>query len=214
MTASDPGSLSIDTLTLRASGSEFTYDLKLNANGPLVFHGDRGYSVKSAGGQASYYYSQPSYQVQGHLDLPSGKVKVSGSAWLDREWSSQPLSKDQYGWDWVSLNFDDGSKLMGFQLRQSDGQNFASATWIDADGSSVSYANNEVRLTEMARSEAAGRSLPTTWRVELPKQGIDVTLEALNKRAWMDTSFPYWEGPVNIRGSHGGVGYLEMTGYE
>jgi predicted secreted hydrolase len=30
----------------------------------------------------------------------------------------------------------------------------------------------------------------------------------------MGTSFPYWEGPVRINGSHSGMGYLEMTGYE
>jgi predicted secreted hydrolase len=31
--------------------------------------------------------------------------------------------------------------------------------------------------------------------------------------SWMATSFPYWEGPIGFRGSHSGVGYLEMTGY-
>jgi len=30
----------------------------------------------------------------------------------------------------------------------------------------------------------------------------------------MDTSIPYWEGPVRVTGSHTGRGYLEMTGYE
>ncbi|MBN9582606.1 MAG: hypothetical protein J0G37_14030, partial [Afipia sp.] len=30
---------------------------------------------------------------------------------------------------------------------------------------------------------------------------------------WMGTRVAYWEGPVAISGSHGGVGYLEMTGY-
>jgi predicted secreted hydrolase len=29
----------------------------------------------------------------------------------------------------------------------------------------------------------------------------------------MATSFPYWEGPIRFKGSHSGVGYLEMTGY-
>jgi predicted secreted hydrolase len=29
----------------------------------------------------------------------------------------------------------------------------------------------------------------------------------------MGTSFPYWEGPIRVAGSHTGVGYLEMTGY-
>jgi len=35
----------------------------------------------------------------------------------------------------------------------------------------------------------------------------------LNARSWMGTSFPYWEGPISFKGSHTGLGYLEMTGY-
>ena len=89
----------------------------LQAEGPLVLQGDRGYSVKSAGGQASHYYSQPFYRVTGRLDLPAGPVAVTGQAWLDREWSSQPLAADQTGWDWFSLSFDTGEKMMGFVLR-------------------------------------------------------------------------------------------------
>jgi predicted secreted hydrolase len=77
-----------DRLTLKASGEGFGYALELQALGPLVLQGDKGYSVKSAGGQASHYYSQPFYAVTGELQLPGGPVAVTGSAWLDREWSS------------------------------------------------------------------------------------------------------------------------------
>ena len=204
----------IAALALSASGTDFDYKLSLSTDKPLVFHGDKGYSVKSAGGQASYYYSQPFYTVEGHLNLPSGRIKVTGNAWLDREWSSQPLSEDQHGWDWVSLSFDDGSKLMGFQLRQSRGDNFTSATWISADGQTTTFAKDKLKMTPLATSRTADRDVPTRWRVQLPQKGVDVTVEALNSQAWMDTSFPYWEGPVNITGSHAGVGYLEMTGYQ
>ena len=30
----------------------------------------------------------------------------------------------------------------------------------------------------------------------------------------MGTSFPYWEGPISFAGSHRGVGYLELTGFQ
>ena len=97
-----------DELSLKASGSNFSYRMSLEANGPIVFHGDKGYSIKSSEGQASYYYSQPFFKIKGTLTLPEGPINVSGSAWLDREWSSQPLSENQLGWDWFSLSFDDG----------------------------------------------------------------------------------------------------------
>lgn len=204
----------IDTLRLRAAGPEFGYDMALQAEGPLVFHGEGGFSVKSSEGQASYYYSQPFYRIAGTLILPEGEVAVTGSAWLDREWSSQPLSETQSGWDWFSLSFESGEKLMGFQLRQTDGAHYSSSTWIMPDGSTTAYPNGAFAAVPLARSNVAGREVPTAWRVTLPDRGLDVDVSAINPNAWMDLSIPYWEGPVKVEGSHAGRGYLEMTGYE
>jgi predicted secreted hydrolase len=203
-----------DRLTLHAQGSDFGYDMRLEAEGPLVFHGDGGYSVKSAAGQASYYYSQPFYRIEGTLHLPQGAVAVEGRAWLDREWSSQPLADTQSGWDWFSLSLEGGDKLMGFQLRQTDGGRYSSATWIAADGRTTAFPDGAFVAEPLATSRVAGRDVPTRWRVRLPEKDVDVTVEALNADAWMGLSIPYWEGPVRLRGSHGGEGYLEMTGYE
>ncbi len=202
-----------DALTMTASGPDFAYDMDLTATGPLIFHGADGYSVKSASGQASYYYSQPFYEVAGTLTLPSGEVAVTGNAWLDREWSSQPLAEDQEGWDWFSLSFEDGTKLMGFLLRQTDGSAYSSATWIDAE-STTAYGDGAFSARPLAMAKVAGREIPTSWQVTLPDRGVDVTVTAIYDGAWMETSVPYWEGPVTVSGSHQGKGYLEMTGYE
>lgn len=205
---------SFDDLSLSARGTEFAYDLDLQANGPLIFHGDAGFSVKSAEGQASYYYSQPFYEVSGTLTLPAGDVEVTGSAWLDREWSSQPLAETQSGWDWFSLSFDTGDKLMGFLLREDGGASFSSATWIAADGTTTAYPDGAFAAQPLEVREVAGRDVPTQWAVQLQDHNIDVTVTALNPNSWMALSIPYWEGPVAVTGSHTGRGYLEMTGYE
>ena len=201
------------TLTMTASGPDFAYDMVLNSDGPLVFHGDEGYSVKSAEGQASFYYSQPFYAIEGTLILPTGSIEVAGAAWLDREWSSQPLSDNQTGWDWFSLSLEDG-KLMGFRLRQTDGSYYTSATWIDPNGTTTSYSNSAFEADPVTISDVGGRDVPTTWNVRLPDRGVDVEVTAINPQAWMDTSVPYWEGPIIVLGSHTGRGYLEMTGYD
>ncbi len=201
-----------DTLRLTASGPDFAYDVGLTVAGPLVLHGQNGYSVKSAAGQASHYYSQPSFKLTGTLTLPQGKVMVTGSAWLDREWSSQPLGADQTGWDWFSLSFDSGDKMMGFVLRGA--KDYTSATWIGADGRTEALPDGAFTATPLLEHRVAGRTLPVEWRVQLPAKGVDVTVAALNRDAWMATSVPYWEGPVTVSGSHGGRGYLEMTGYD
>lgn len=207
------GADDLSTLTLHAQGTDFAYDLQLSATGPLVLHGDRGYSVKSAAGQASHYYSQPAYAVTGGLQLPDGPVAVTGQGWLDREWSSQPLAADQTGWDWFSLSFDDGARMMGFALRGADGV-FVSGTWINQDATSEPLTSGGLRLDPLEYASVAGREIPVRWRVRVPDKGLDVEVAGLNPQAWMDTSFAYWEGPVRISGSHTGAGYLEMTGYE
>lgn len=200
------------TLRMTASGVNFAYDLGLRANGPLVLHGQGGYSVKSGAGQASYYYSQPFFDVAGTLTLPSGQVAVTGQAWLDHEWSSQPLAQDQTGWDWFSLSFETGEKMMGFVLRGD--QDYTAATWINADGTAEAMPDGAFVAQSLDRHSVASHEVPTKWRVQLPMRGLDVIVSALNPDTWMATSVPYWEGPVTISGSHRGVGYLEMTGYD
>lgn len=209
MTSSD----NLSSLSLNAGGPEFGFTLDMTSNTPLVLHGDAGYSVKSAGGQASYYYAQPSYSVIGTLTLPTGPVTVTGNGWLDREWSSQPLSDDQTGWDWFSLAMQDGSRLMGFLLRNS-GKGFSSATWIGPDGDVVTYGDGAFLAKPLEFAQVAGRQIPIRWQVDLPAKNISVEMTALNPQSWMETSFAYWEGPVHFSGTHTGRGYLEMTGYD
>ncbi len=207
-----PGDDALSQFSLTASGPDFSYDLAMRAEGPLVLQGDRGYSVKSAAGQASHYYSQPFLQVTGTLNLPVGEVPVTGQAWIDREWSSQPLAEDQTGWDWFSLMFDDGARLMGFVLRDG-GPGFTSGTWIAADGTPSPLEPGALQAEPLVTAEVAGREIPVEWRLVLPERGLDVTLAPLNQQSWMATSVPYWEGPIRFGGSHSGRGYLEMTGY-
>ena len=139
---------------------------------------------------------------------------MTGSAWLDREWSSQPLSESQTGWDWFSIGFDDGSKMMGFVLRDRAGDDYSAATWITPEGDPTPYPDGAFRAEPLSWHTVEGREVPTRWRLLLADREIDVEVQALNPNAWMSTSFPYWEGPVRVSGSHTGQGYLEMTGYE
>ncbi|WP_101068151.1 lipocalin-like domain-containing protein [Roseovarius salinarum] len=208
-----PEADALDRLRLSATTPRIGYDLTLRAEGPLVFHGRDGYSVKSEDGQASHYYSQPFYRAEGTLALPGGDVGVTGRAWLDREWSSQPLSESQSGWDWISLHLEDGAKLMAFRLRDRDGPPFLSGTWIAPDGTATPMHGPDIAMTPRGTARVAGRTVPVAWRVEAPARDLDVTLRARNPDAWMDLNFAYWEGPVAVSGTHTGAGYLEMTGY-
>ena len=202
----------LSALNVNASGDGFSYRLDLEARGPLVLQGELGYSVKSAQGQASFYYSQPFYDVTGTITVGGKDVAVTGQAWFDHEWSSQPLAKEQTGWDWFSFHFADGAKLMGFRLRDA-GEGFTSATWIAADGTPEPQPPGALRVTPLAWKDVKGHRVPVQWKVALPGKGLEVTTSPVNPDAWMDTQVSYWEGPVRLEGTHPGQGYVEMTGY-
>jgi predicted secreted hydrolase len=203
----------IAPLEINASGTDFAYALRLDADRALVLQGEGGYSRKSERGQASYYYSQPFFKAAGSITIDDRPVAVTGQAWMDREWSSQPLASDQSGWDWFSLHLNSGEKLMLFRLRQTDGRHYASGNWILPDGKTRQIASADITLTPKTLTPVEGRTIPTTWDIAIPALSLALECVPLNPRSWMATSFPYWEGPISFAGSHSGVGYLEMTGY-
>lgn len=200
-------------LRLTASDAAFRYDLSLTTPKPLVFHGKQGFSQKSEAGQASYYYSQPFFDVAGDISVGTETLTVTGKAWLDREWSSQPLQDSQTGWDWFSLHLENGEKLMLFRLRDAKKGDYFSGTWISTDGTATALQPDEIIMTPLETARIADRDLPISWRLQVPGKDLDIETTALNADSWMNTSIPYWEGPIHVRGSHAGVGYLEMTGY-
>jgi predicted secreted hydrolase len=203
----------IAPLALTASGADFSYALRLDADRALVLQGDGGYSRKSEREQASYYYSQPYFTVTGSITVDDKQAEVTGQAWLDREWSSQPLAPDQSGWDWLSLHLNSGEKLMLYRMRQTDGNHYGSGKWFARDGTALEIASADLTMTPRAVTEIEGRKIPTAWRIAIAKLALTIECIPLNARSWMGTSFPYWEGPIRFSGSHTGLGYLEMTGY-
>ncbi|NVN88481.1 MAG: iron ABC transporter permease [Rhodopseudomonas sp.] len=203
----------LSPLDVAASAADFSYTLRLTAERPLVLQGDSGYSRKSERGQASYYYSQPFFAARGSISIDGKPIEVTGRAWMDREWSSQPLSSDQTGWDWFSLHLQSGEKLMLFRLRQADGRNYFAGNWIGLDGKSVQLSATAIEIRPTASTAIGERQLPTSWRIAIPERGLSIDTIPLNPSSWMGTSFPYWEGPIAFSGSQSGIGYLEMTGY-
>ncbi len=106
----------------RVATPDFTLDLRLIPSGPPVLNGRGGFSQKTPDPTAaSYYYSRPQLAVTGQLRLDGVDREVSGQAWLDHEWSSELLSPEAAGWDWIGINLHDGGSLMAFQMRHRDG---------------------------------------------------------------------------------------------
>lgn len=204
----------LETIQLVSSGLDFSVSLKFSTNISPVLQGVNGFSKKSEYEGASHYYSQPFYTVKGWVILKGERHIVEGVGWLDREWSSNLLNTSQIGWDWFSLHLDNRQKIMLFKVRQNDGDDFISGAWIKQDGTKELLKANEILLEETAYSTIKGKEIPTEWKISfLGSNNVVINTKALNIDSWMDTSFPYWEGPISFSGDLSGVGYLEMTGY-
>ena len=199
---------------------EFTIDSQIKVNldfttdKPFVKHGEQGFSRKLRNSeQASYYYSQPHIQVSGELKMPTGIVEVTGNAWFDHEWTSQYLSPLTQGWDWFSIHFDDGAKLMLFNMRHKQSTDYWSGTLITKDGNVIHLTEQDIQGKVTKRDKVEGRLLPLYWSIQLPKQHIDIQIAPMQTKQWNPGIFAYYEGGTLISGSHSGVGFIELTGY-
>ena len=212
---------------LTASDRDIKLALELAEGKRPVIHGERGVSEKgNAAGNASHYYSLTRMPTRGTLSFGGETYSVEGQSWMDHEFGTSFLEKEQIGWDWFSLQLEDGSDLMLFQLRRSDGSldRHSSGTWIGADGKSTPIRVSDfiLRPGDMWRSELSGARYPVTWEMEVSRQDLRLRLstpvENQELRTERSTGVTYWEGTVDVEGTRAGRpvrgrGYLEMTGY-
>lgn len=211
---------------LKAADKGFGLELQLEEGKPPIIHGAQGVSQKGAQpGNASHYYSLTRMPTRGALLLNGQRVEVAGASWMDHEFGTSYLEQGQLGWDWFSIQLEDGSELMLYRFRRQDGSRdpLSSGTLIAANGQTTSLKFNEFELTPQQEwRSASGATYPVEWRVQVPARGLDLTVRAALDKQEMrtegSTGVSYWEGAVIVTGTAQqqavvGRGYLEMTGY-
>ncbi|OGA19433.1 MAG: hydrolase [Betaproteobacteria bacterium RIFCSPLOWO2_12_FULL_63_13] len=201
--------------------SEFDYALKFRPAQPLLLQGEAGFSRKGPdAGQASYYYSRPHMQVSGIVTVKGRKSAVTGSTWLDHEWSSQALAPEAAGWDWVGLNLVDGGALMAFRIRdRRAGLFWAGGTHRDGTGRVRVLRPGEIDFTPLRHWRSPRTQIEYPVMMRIKAGNIELVLgpsmddQELDARA--STGTIYWEGAVRAheRTRLAGRGYLELTGY-
>ncbi len=208
---------------LHAAQDDLILDLTLTDSKGPILQGDQGYSQKGPEpGNASYYYSQTRLESRGTIQIGEQTLAVSGLSWKDHEFSTSALSPGQVGWDWFSIQLDDGSELMLFHLRRADGSidPFSSGTLIAPDGSTqaLTLADFEITVQDTWRSPHSGAEYPAAWQITIPSAQLELQIEPHLADQELILSFVYWEGAVKVTGEHQGQtvtgnGYIEMTGY-
>jgi predicted secreted hydrolase len=201
-------------------GDDFGLDLVLTPTQAAILQGEGGYSQKGPSPlEASHYYSLPQLQVSGTVTREGAPMAVTGTAWLDREWSSTLLNPRAVGWDWLGLNMDNGGALTLFRVRDAKGGDvWAGGSYRDKAGHQTRLGPGDVRFLpgRRWRSSRTGATYPVApkVRVQLPGRTLELPVTPLFDDQELDSRRGggpvYWEGAVTVPG---GRGYLEMTGY-
>jgi predicted secreted hydrolase len=199
---------------LDAVTDHFRFHLDLKPLKPFVIEGENGISQKSEGkGRASYYISFPRLSATGEITSADGRHEVTGQAWMDHEWFTEQLATDQVGWDWFSVQLDNNTELMLFDLRKRDGSidPYSSGTFVDSAGHARHLKIAEFTLEPLRK----WGKYPVEWRIRIPLLKVDLVCKAALESQELKSSAgsSYWEGAVTYEGSNRGAGYLEMTGY-
>src|SRR5574341_131690 len=215
------------TQKLRASDGTIGVQLTLSPEKSLVVHGTGGISRKgSASGQASHYYSFTRLATAGTLSIGVEQFDVTGTSWMDHEFGSADLDEHLMGWDWFSMQFDDGTDLMLYRLRRTDGSAdpASSGTIIDRDGRTQHLTVKDFTMEPTAfwTSPKTKARYPQRWHMVIPSMKLsrDIAPRLADQElaTSRSTQVTYWEGAVQVIGtSQGrplrGQGYMELTGY-
>jgi predicted secreted hydrolase len=212
---------------LRAGDKDLGIELLLEPQKKPLVHGQNGISQKAEGaGYASHYYSITRLKTEGKISLKGKEYPVRGISWMDHEFGSSQLREYQAGWDWFSVQLDQGADLMLYQIRHKDGKidPYSSGTILYADGSQRHLSSKEFQIEPLDRwkSPRSGATYPSKWRIRIPGHRIELILDPTVKDQELitkeSTRVTYWEGSVKVEGKFEdspvkGAGYVELTGY-
>ncbi len=208
------------------ANAAYALDLTTTPTRPAVLHGGgTGYENYGAGIMAGYY-SYPRLATTGTL-LVAGKThQVRGELWYDRQWNCAAVVNKDTGWDWLSLQLDaPQQELMLYSLNnRRTGEQLRGGTQSGAAQASAHLAAADFQLTPLTywTSPKSKKKYPATWRVQVPGQGYDLTVEPLVPQQELSLRFfhaftlHYWEGMCRVTGTQNGQpvtgkAYVEIT---
>ncbi|MBI1820971.1 MAG: carotenoid 1,2-hydratase [Nitrospirae bacterium] len=198
-------------------------ELKLIPEKPLVIHGQMGVSPKDEKEiNRSHYYSFTRLKTSGTLVLNGKELEVEGISWMDHEFGSSPLLPSQTGWDWFSIQLDNRTELMFYQIRNKDGSApFSFGTLIDENGKTETLHSKDFSIRAKGRWRSpGGGSYPMGWELTLPREHLTLLLTPAIENQELNVfggKMRYWEGSVSVSeksSTLSGAGYVELTGYQ
>ncbi|HSP35724.1 MAG TPA: lipocalin-like domain-containing protein [Thermoanaerobaculia bacterium] len=209
---------------ITASQNGDAIDLVLRARKQPAIHGENGVSVKAQGvGYASHYYSMTRLVASGTVN----GERCTGLAWMDHEFGSSALRENQRGWDWFSVQLDNDTELMLYQIRTTSGAPdvTSSGSLVTSNGDVIHLAHDQFVVRPLSKwtSPRSRAVYPLGWSIAIPSLKIRVRIDPLLDDQELvtrgSTRVTYWEGACRVSGSLenvsvSGDAYVEMTGYD
>jgi predicted secreted hydrolase len=219
--------LSLDAagqFVIAGSSPEARVELTLAPKKPWVIHGKDGISQKAAEeGRASHYYSGTRLASEGQIVIKGQTFQVRGESWFDHEWATNQLTPEQVGWDWFSIQLEDGTELMLYQMRRRNGSAdpTSSGTFVAREGSPQHLTIQDYTLTptDYWTSKETGARYPIAWEASVPSLSLTLQVKAaMPQQELVLKPIAYWEGMIRVSGERAGKqvrghGYMELTGY-
>jgi predicted secreted hydrolase len=204
-----------DSLRTVGRGKDVAFDLTFRISEPPVWHGRDG--LISMGHpedrrQDSYYYSFVRLRTSGWLGCAAkgratARQEVSGWSWFDRQWGTF----QERGWDWFSLRFSDGDRIMLFCFPNTGHRE---GTWVRPDGTASVISDFDYSVERWLKR--GGHRYGLGWRLELPVKAGGYRVEPLSLQDFNpNPANDYWEGLCRLLDVNGeSVGYcvVETTG--
>lgn len=212
----------VTTMTALMAEDDVAIDFTLEQAKPPVLQGDNGLSPKSeTPGNASYYYSLPRLLTEGTITVGGETFTVSGTSWMDQEFSTSALDDNALGWDWFGLQFDDNREMMVGQIRLTDGgkEPAFGGLYVREDGSTLylDSAAIDITATDTWTSPHTDATYPGAWTITVDVGEDDLLVfnvePLMADQELHGGEIAYWEGAVAISGDVTGYGYAELTGY-
>jgi predicted secreted hydrolase len=192
---------------------------------PVLLHGGTGFEQYGPVAKAGYY-SYPRLATTGTLMVDGQPHQVTGELWYDRQWNCGNVNKPDIGWDWLSIQLDEPREdLMLYTVHNKKTQEqIAGGSHFGPAGENLHLNATDFKLeaADFWQSPNTGRRYPSKWKVQVPSQGYELTVEPLvpdqELRLLLFKTFRlnYWEGMCRVTGTHhgkpvSGRAYVEIT---
>ena len=209
-------------------GTDLVFEATLKPTKNVVLNGKGGDGVSYKDeGQASRYFSYTRMSLDGDITINGDTEHITGSTWMDREFGTWTPTENQKGWDWFSVQLENGCELMCYQLRNSKDEvaPFSSGTYVDEFGNFQHLTKDDfiIEPTGFWKSHVTKATYPSGWKLKVPKLFLDLTVTPAMENQELDTRgttmIVYWEGACEISGTAGeaeikGRAYVELVGYD